>query len=193
MSSETLGLLSEDIRVKAVSRMTSPETVSPEARTRIAKMFCKRIESIKSSELSEDTWAGPEQSLRKVAVILRNLSKELRDGLLGAIERKDSETGKVVSALMIIWEDIRQVADRPLQEALRTIDAQKIALALTNADETIIVKIKSNISERAAEMLEEETSLMSAPQKEDIEAAREKIVKVLREMNEKGELSFIEE
>ena len=34
---------------------------------------------------------------------------------------------------------------------------------------------------------------MSAPKKKDIEEAREEIVGVLREMNEKGELSFIEE
>ena len=41
-------------------------------------------------------------------------------------------------------------------------------------------------------MIDEETSLMSSPKKEDIAAAREEIVKILREMNIKGELMFVE-
>ena len=44
-----------------------------------------------------------------------------------------------------------------------------------------------------AAMIDEEASLMAAPKKEDVAAAREKIVSTLREMNSKGELAFIEE
>ena len=125
-------------------------------------------------------------------MILRNLGKELRDGLLGAIREKDSEAADKVAELMIIWEDIVFVTDRSLQQALCGIDAKKFALALTNADAAIKQKIRSNISERANAMVDEETSLMSSPKKEDIAAAREEIVKILREMNIKGELMFVE-
>ena len=119
-----------------------------------------------------------DQSLRKVAVILRNLGKELRDGMLGAIKEKDSSAADKVAELMIIWEDIPFVTDRSMQQALRGIDAKKLALALNNADATIKQKIRSNISERANAMVDEETSLMAAPKKEDIAAAREEIVKI---------------
>ncbi len=192
-SSEVLGLLGEGVRLSAINRMASCETVTPEAKARIAETVCGRLELATSAGEGEVVAARPEESLRKVAVILRNLSKELRDGLLGAIREKDDKTGEKVTELMIIWTDIPQVMDRSLQEALRGIDSQKLALALYKADEIIIDKIKSNISERAAEALDEETSLMSAPKKEDIEQAKEEVVKALREMNEKGELSFIEE
>jgi flagellar motor switch protein FliG len=126
-------------------------------------------------------------------VILRNLGKELRDGMLAAIKEKDEESGKMVTQLMIVWEDIPLIADRSLQEGLRKIDAQKLALALVKADETITKKIRANISERAAATIDEETSLMSSPKKEAIAEAKEEVVEVLRGMNEKGELTFIEE
>ena len=42
-------------------------------------------------------------------------------------------------------------------------------------------------------MVDEETSLMPTPKKEDIRQAREKIVNVLRDLNQKGELTFVEE
>ncbi len=191
-SSEVLGCLGEGIRFSAIARMASCEAISPEAKARIADMVSRRIESMADSG-GEAAAATPEQSLRKVAIILRNLGKDLRDGLLSVISEKDSDAGEKVSNLMIIWEDIPQVGDRSLQEGLRSVDTSKLALALFKADQVIIDKIKSNISERASATLDEEASLMSSPKKEDIESAREEIVEALREMNEKGELSFVED
>ncbi len=192
-SSEVLGLLSEGIRFSAISRMTGSETVRPEAKTRIAAMICKRLETLPVHHASRAVGTNPEQSLRKVAVILRNLGKELRDGLLGAIQEKDNEAGRKVAKLMILWEDIHQVADRSLQEALRGIGPHKLALALVNANQIITEKVRTNISERTAAAVDEAISLISAPKKNDIKQAREEIIRVLREMNEKGELVFVEE
>ncbi|MEJ2703298.1 MAG: FliG C-terminal domain-containing protein [Sedimentisphaerales bacterium] len=192
-SSAVLGLLDEDVRRSAIHRMAGRETVTTEAKARIAQTICGRLELLSSGGAEEALAARPEQSLRKVAVILRNLSQELRDGLLEAIREKDEEAGDTVANLMIVWTDVPLVTDRSLQEALRGIDAKKLALALKGADEIIAEKIRSNLSERAVATIDEETSLMSAPRKEDIEVAREEVVQVLREMNKKGELMFIEE
>jgi len=133
-----------------------------------------------------------EPSLRKLTVILRNLGKGIRDGLLGFIQRKDKRAGEMVADLMIVWKDIPQFADRSLQTALRRIDVKKLALALVRADNKLVQKIKYNISEPMTVVLNEQALLVSAYGKEDIEQAREEIVQVLREMNEKGELEFIE-
>jgi len=191
-SSEVLGLLGESIRLTAISRMTSSETITAEAKARIAEAVCKRLDALTSGRAGGGV-VRPEQSLRKVAVILRNLGPELREGLLGAIQKVDGEAGAKVMELMIIWDDVPQVADRSLQEALRGIEAKELALALFKADETILEKVKANISERAAATLDEEASLISAPKKTDIKGARDKIVGVLREMDKKGELAFIED
>ncbi|MCJ7662796.1 MAG: hypothetical protein MUO24_00995, partial [Desulfobacterales bacterium] len=185
-------LLNESSQRSATGRMTESDTVTTEAKARIAEMICKRLETL-TAAVGGAAKDRKGQSLRKLAVILRNLGKELRDGLLIAINEKDSDAGKKVANLMILWEDIPQVADRSLQEALRGIDSKKLALALVKADETITKKIRSNISERAAATIDEETSLMSTPKKEDIEQGKEEIVTALREKNEKGELNFIEE
>ena len=191
-SSEVLGYLGEGVRFSAIARMASCESASPEAKARIADMVSKRIESMAAGK-RKGAAVTPEQSLRKVAIILRNLGKDLRDGLLSAITEKDSDAGEKVASLMIIWEDIPQVGDRSLQEGLRSVDTSKLALALFKADQNIVDKVKSNISERASATLDEEASFMSSPKKEDIEAARTELVKALRDMNEKGELSFVED
>ncbi len=192
-SSEVLSILKDEIRQSAVGRMAGNETVTAEAKMRIAQAICERLEAMTAKQSAEPAAAGPKQSLRKVAVILRNLGTELREGLLNAIKKKDSGTGEMVTNLMLIWEDIPQVSDRSLQEGLRGIDSRKLALALHKADEAIVTRIRANISERAAAALDEEASLMKSPKKEDIEAAREEIVQIFRQMNQKGELAFMEE
>ncbi len=200
-NSEVLGLLDGSIRFSIIGRMTGCEALTAEAKAQITKTVCRRLEAVISGSpgesrsyqgLGEALPARPEQSLRKVAVVLRNLGKEIRDGLLGAIHGKDNQAGELVANLMIIWEDIPQIADRSLQEALRGIDARELALALVKANDGVVQKIKSNISARAAAALDEEISLVSVAEEKDVEEAREAIVQVLREMNEKGELAFIE-
>ncbi len=94
---------------------------------------------------------------------------------------------------MIFWEDIPHISDRSLQKVLGKIDIKKLALALVKADIRLIQKIQSNITATMAAALNEQMLLDSAYEREDIEQAREEIVEVLREMNEKGELAFIEE
>jgi len=193
-SSEVIGLLGEGVRLSAISRMAGSESITPEAKERITQRVCKRIEAVASASSVPGTiQTRPKQSLRKVAVILRNLGKELRDGLFSAIQEKDEQAANMVNSLMIVWEDITQLTNRSLQEVLRRVDAKRLALALAGADEATIKKIKFNISERTAAVLDEEISLMSSPGKEDINQAREAIVQALREKNAAGELTFIEE
>ena len=192
--SEVLGLLGEEVRVSVISRMTSVNSVTPEAKMRIAQMIRMRLETAGPGQQAGGAiQVRPEQALRKVAVIVRNLDKEVRDGVLEAIAQKDREAGEKIANLMILWEDIPQVGDRSLQQALRGLDERQLALALYEAPEETAAKIKSNISERAAAMVTEEASLMSSPKKEDVRQAREKIVAAMREMNRNGELMFEEE
>ena len=194
LGTEVLARLNEDISPKAVWKMTKAGEVSPRTMRRVGEMVCKRLMELTSDEEgSVFEEALPIETLRKVALVLSGLSKEKRDVLLGEIEENDEDTAKMVKALMVTWEDIPKIENRSLQEGLRKIDAGVLAKALYGADPVITEKIRSNISERAAEAVDEETSLMAEPRKKEIFEAREKVVGPLREANEAEELAFIEE
>ena len=206
-SSDVLGLLGEGIRLSIVSRMTTCENMTAEAKARMAETVCERLEAVTVDNTSEALLTRLERSLRKVAVILRNLGGELRDCLLGAVQRKDDKAGlrraetsassvesssrerrstgsspfgselraELRTAPTILWEDIPQVADKLLQRALSRVDERKLALALVGADYSLVEKIMSNISEQAT----------AAGGNKDVEEAREEIVRIFREMNER--------
>jgi len=183
-SQEVLSLLSENTRLKAVCKMTSSELMSGEVKQRMVSAIIKRLNSVKGETLVEK----PEQTLRKLAIVLSGLEKDMRDPMLAEIAKNDEETAAMIRRLMITWEDIPSVADRSLQEALRSVNSGKLALALYGADEEIVQKIRSNISERALSMLEEEISLMQEPLEKEVLGAREEVVRPLREANEQGTL-----
>jgi flagellar motor switch protein FliG len=183
-SQEVLSLLSENTRLKAVCKMTSSELMSGEVKQRMVSTIIKRLKSVKGETLVEK----PEQTLRKLAIVLSGLEKDMRDPMLAEIAKNDEETAAMIRRLMITWEDIPSVADRSLQEALRSVNSGKLALALYGADEEIVQKIRSNISERALSMLDEEISLMQEPLEKEVLGAREEVVRPLREANEQGTL-----
>ncbi len=186
-SQGVLSRLGEDDRIKAVCRMTNPELVGIGVKQRMAFTVSERLRSFKGETLAE----RPEQALRKLAVVLSGLDKGVRDQLLDEINKHDEEAATMVKRLMITWTDILSIADRSLQEALRSVEPGRLALALHGADEGIVQKIRSNISERAVAMLDEEISLMQEPLEKEVLDAREEVVVPLREANEEGKLRLV--
>jgi flagellar motor switch protein FliG len=196
-SQEVLSRLDEDARLKAVCKMTNPDTLGVGVKRRMASIVSERLKGLKGKAITAAPsgvlrkTGNQQQYLRKLAVMLSGLEKDLRDQLLGKVGKQDEETGKTIRNLMVTWQDIPSIADRSLQEALRTIESGRLAIALHGADEDVTQKIRSNISERAAAMLDEEASLMQEPVEKEVLAAREEVLFPLRQANEEGKLRFV--
>lgn len=195
LSTDVLNQLDPEKSQKVIWRMTQPGEVSPKTLRRIGEILCKRLRQIARDD--GPVVAGKEnvsrETLRKVAVLLSGLDKDKQELMLKEIEGRDEDTAKTVKALMVTWDDIPKIEDRSLQEYLRNIEPGILAQALHGADSVIESKIRTNISERASETVDEESALMGDPRKKDILTAREKVVNPLREANEAEELLFIEE
>lgn len=183
-SREIMLHLGEESRLKAVCKMTTVEQLGVEVKHRIAKIMTEKLNAYKGETLPVER----KQTLRKLAIVLSGLKKDLRNRMLEEISGQDEETATMVKALMVTWDNIPSIADRSLQDMLKDVDEGKLAVALHEADATIVEKIKSNISECAAASVDEEISLMQEPMEEEIIEAREAIVEPLRQANEEGKL-----
>jgi flagellar motor switch protein FliG len=183
-SKEVLTLLPEEVQEKVVKSMTVAGTLSKDIKRRMGAMVAEKLDEVKGQKLPEK----PEARLRRLAVMLSGLDKDMRDKMMEQIRDQDEETAKKVSRLMVTWEDIPSIQNKSLQEALRSVEVKTLATALQKANPEIAKKIKSNISERAAESLEEEISLMQEPEQKEIEEAREQVIEPMRQANEEGNL-----
>jgi flagellar motor switch protein FliG len=194
LGTEVLTKLDEQLSAQVVWRMTVPMDVSPKTLRRIGEVVCKRIIEMSSEQQSpalKDN--SSKDTLRKLALVLSGLQKDRRDVLLQQIQGRSDDTATMIKALMITWEDIPKIDDKCLQGLLRKVEAGILATALYGADALVTQKIRTNISERLSQAIDDELALLGEPRKKDVFAAREEVAKPLREANEAEELVFIEE
>jgi flagellar motor switch protein FliG len=193
-----LPLLDDEMKTEVIRRMTSAQEISPSIRLKVATVLQARMQEMArpagAPEPTEvDVEMKPQQRQhRKAAVVLRGLTTDVRDRLMKSLAQKDAALVEGIKKMMVLWQDLSVMNDRALQEALRVVDSRKLALALIRTEEAIVAKVRANISERAGAMLDEEISLMSSPKPEEISQSREMILDALRQINERGDLTFEE-
>jgi flagellar motor switch protein FliG len=71
---------------------------------------------------------------------------------------------------------------------LKEIDNEDLSLALKTASEPMREKIFRNMSERAAQLIKEDMEFMGPVRVSDVEHAQQKIVDVVRRLEDAGEL-----
>ncbi len=89
---------------------------------------------------------------------------------------------------MFVFEDIKMVEGKGIQAVLKEVDNDELALALKTASPELQEKIFGNMSERAAQLVREEIQFMGPVKVSDVEAAQQRIVDIVRRLEESGEV-----
>ena len=74
--------------------------------------------------------------------------------------------------------------DRAIQRVLRDVDNNDLALALKGGNEQVQTSIFNNLSKRLAVMIKEDMEFMGPVRMKDVEEAQQKIVGVIRRLEE---------
>jgi flagellar motor switch protein FliG len=90
---------------------------------------------------------------------------------------------------MFVFDDILLIDDRAIQQVLRDVDNKDVVLALKGATETVRNKILKNMSTRARQMVLEDMEVMGPVRLKTTEEAQQKIVNVIRRLEEMGEIA----
>jgi flagellar motor switch protein FliG len=125
---------------------------------------------------------------KTVAEILNNVDRATEKSILSSMEERNQELTDDIKKMMFIFEDVIHVEDRSMQRVLKEIDTSELALALKSASEEVQNKVFSNISKRAAELIKEEIEYMGPVRLKDVEEAQQRIVNVVRRLEEEGEV-----
>ena len=104
------------------------------------------------------------------------------------MEEQDPELAEEIKKRLFMFDDIIGLDDRSLQRVLREVDLKDLGLALKGASEELRVKFFRNMSKRAADMLKEDMDYMGPVKVRMVEEAQQKIVNVIRALEEAGEI-----
>lgn len=126
--------------------------------------------------------------VKELANILNSADRATERAILSGLESYSPELADQVRSLMFLFEDIVQLRDRDIQEILRSVEPQVLALAMKGVSEEVREVVLRNLSERARQTLLEEVETLGAVRVRDVEEAQSKIVAVIRRLDEEGKI-----
>lgn len=183
-SAEVLERFPDDLRTDVIMRIATLGKVSPSIVQQIEQVVDQIAEQTLSQNLAT---AGGAQI---VASILNLSPPALAKSVMEQIERTKPELAQEIKRLMFLFEDILLIDDRGIQRILREVDRRDLILALRGADERLRAKIFKNMSERAAKVVKEELELMGPVKLKDVEAAQQRIVEIVKRLEEQEEITI---
>lgn len=179
---EVLQQFEPRIGADVLYRMARMEKVLPEA----LQVVERSLGSESALSMSQDlTRAGGPAS---VAAVLNLVTGSVEKELLDGIGKLDPELCEEIKGLMFVFEDIMHLDDKTLQRILREVEVKELALALKAASAELKDRIHSVMSQRAVNALSEEMEMLGPVRLRDVEAAQAGIVKVIRALEEAGEI-----
>jgi flagellar motor switch protein FliG len=182
VAGEVLAHLPPDHRVDVAIRIAKLGKVNP--------WILDEIEAYLVSSDKQRIPAAPQAvgGLSQLAEILKRLDDDIADTIMEHIENNDDDLANGISQMLFVFDDLVMVDDKGMQQVLRNVETQDLALALKAASDETQEKIFKNMSSRASAMLTEEIESMGPVRMADVTQAQQKITQVVQEMEKKGEL-----
>jgi len=177
-----LSSLPSERQTEVARRIAIMDSTSPEIIREVENTLEKKISSLGAQDY---TSAG---GINSIVEILNYVDRSTEKTILETLEVQDPVLSEEIKKLMFVFEDIIKMDDRSIQLVLREVESKDLALALKGSNEEVQEKIKKNMSQRAAEMLEEEMVFLGPVRLRDVEEAQQQIVNVIRRLEDSGEI-----
>ena len=181
-ASEILRGLPGQKQVEVIKRIANMEQTNPEVIKEVERGLEHRLAAMISQTFEK---AG---GVDTVAEMLNLADRATEKAIMEGLEAEDPDLVEQIRRLMFVFEDIMMVNDKGIQAMLKEVDNDDLALALKTASQDLKDKIFKNMSERASQLIKEDMEYMGPVRVSDVEAAQQKIVDVVRRLEESGEI-----
>ncbi|MBX2801958.1 MAG: hypothetical protein KTR31_30035 [Myxococcales bacterium] len=154
---------------------------------RIPAQLADKVEESLLAALADEGAGGLDlPGIDRTAKILGRLSGEHQQEVLDGIARDEPELSEILRRRMVVFEDLTGLDDRSMQTLLKSIERDKLVIALRGASDGLLALVLRNMSSRAAQDLSEEIEVLGPKPKQVVEQAREEIVQTVLHLREEG-------
>ena len=181
-SAAIISNLPADRQVEVSKRIAMMDRTSPDVLKDVERVLERKLSSLATQDF---TTAG---GVDTIVEMLNRVDRTTERTIIENLEVQNPELAEEIKRKMFVFEDIVMLDDRSLQMVLREIDQKDLALALKASSGEVGEKIYKNMSKRASEMLREEIEYMGPVRIRDVEESQQKIVNVIRRLEESGEI-----
>ena len=126
-----------------------------------------------------------------VADVMNNLDRTSEKNIFDGLSAYDQELADEIRKRMFVFEDIITMDDRSVQRFVRDCDPRDLVLALKAANTEVANKLFANMSSRMAQSIKDDLEITSNVRMKDVEEAQQRIVGIIRGLEEKGEIIIL--
>ncbi|WP_138381305.1 flagellar motor switch protein FliG [Luteithermobacter gelatinilyticus] len=176
-----LSVLPDDFAMEVIMRMLRMEPVQKD-------ILDKVEQTLRTEFMNNLARTSRKDSHETIAEIFNFLDRSSETRFLTALEDRNRESAERVRALMFTFDDLQSLDSTGVQTLLRSIDKDRLGLALKGASEKLRDIFFSNMSERAAKILKEDMEAMGPVRLKDVDEAQMEIVNVAKDLADAGEI-----
>jgi flagellar motor switch protein FliG len=177
-----LSHLPEDLRSDIMYRIARIDRISEDVIAQIEYALQREIGVVVGKERQH--YGG----IDKVVEILGKMEKGVDRNILIRMEETDQEMAETIRKKMFTFHDLAGIDNMAMQRILKEINTDTLILALKTASNELKDNIFNNISNRAAEMIQEDLELMGPKKLSEVELVQQTIVKIALKLEDEGEL-----
>jgi flagellar motor switch protein FliG len=179
---QIMSALPEEIQSEVAYRIATMSNTSPMIVKEIEKVLESKLSSVVKTDMT--VLGGVDTLVNILNKVDRTTEKNITEGL----EKESSELVEKIKESMFVFEDIISLDNVSIQRVLRDVEVKELALALKGCSEELASAIFRNQSKRAAFSLREDMEFLGPVRLVDVEKAQQKIVGVIRMLEEAGEI-----
>lgn len=176
-----LSSLPNEIQSEVARRIAIIDTVSPEVVQDVAHVLESKLSVVAHQEQSIG-------GVRALVDILNLVDRSTEKVILEELEVADPEMADEIRKMMFVFEDLIKLPDASIQRVLREVDSKDLAKAMRGSTEDVTERIYRNMSKRASDMMRDEIKYMGPVRLRDVEDAQQRIVQIIRRLEETGEI-----
>lgn len=181
-SAAVLNGLALDKQVEIIRRVAMMEQTSPDVIQEIEQGLEARLATIVNQQFERAGGVGA------VAEMLNVTDRTTERTILENLEQEDPDLVEQIRRLMFVFDDLMKLDDRSMQAVFKNVETSQWALALKGASAELKEKVFSNMSSRAATLLQEEIEYLGPVRLSAVEQAQQQIVDVVRRLEDAGEV-----
>ena len=181
-SAMILGALPQEKQADVAKRIAKMDRTSPDVIKEVERVLERKLSSLVNQDY---TIVG---GVDAIVNILNTVDRGTEKHIMESLEIEEPELADEIRKKMFVFEDILLLDDRAIQRVLRDVDNNDLGIALKGANEEVQNAIFKNLSKRLAAMIKEDMEFMGPGRMKDVEEAQQKIVGVIRKLEESAEI-----
>jgi flagellar motor switch protein FliG len=182
-AARVLTLLPDSFAMEVVMRMLRMESIQREVLDGVER-------TLRAEFMSNLARSSKRDAHEMMAEIFNNLDRASEARFVAALEERSREAAERIKALMFTFDDLQRLNGAAMQVLLRSVDKEKLPLALKGASEKLRDMFFRNLSERAGKMLRDDIGALGAVKLRDVDDAQAAIVLTAKELAASGEIEI---